>query len=245
MDFFNLALFWKTLVMYKPFLWQISWLKTLYFNFKVLPLKYAIKVPFIVARNVNLQNIGNIIVECDIHWGLFSIGVMRNPTLESPKDVLIWKNDGTIILKGRIKIHPGVKLNTKKGATLELEGINTIGARTILVAWKYICIGHNSGCSWDCQIVDTDFHEVMDMVSNTKLKIATSIEIGENVFIGNHVGISKGSKIPDGCMISAYSNVSGNYKKDGTYLLITGNPAKVVDKGYTILNGSALNIFDN
>ncbi|HPE40771.1 MAG TPA: acyltransferase [Bacteroidales bacterium] len=52
-----------------------------------------------------------------------------------------------------------------------------------------------------------------------------SIVIGSYTFVGPHTLILPGTTIGKGCVISAYSKVSGTFPD---YSIITGNPAKVV-----------------
>jgi acetyltransferase-like isoleucine patch superfamily enzyme len=51
------------------------------------------------------------------------------------------------------------------------------------------------------------------------------VEIGENTYIGAHSVIMPGSKIGKGCIISAYSYVSGSFPD---YSILRGQPAKVI-----------------
>ena len=62
-------------------------------------------------------------------------------------------------------------------------------------------------------------------------------QIGNDVFVGNGSTISKGTIIPNGCVISCISKVSGDFTKHGEHLLISGNPATVVKTGIGITNG--------
>lgn len=52
-----------------------------------------------------------------------------------------------------------------------------------------------------------------------------SISIGPYTFVGPHSLILPGTKVGKGCVISAYSKVSGEFPD---YSIIAGNPAKVV-----------------
>lgn len=218
---------------------SINILKTLYVNFKALSIRNAIKIPIIVGHNVKIIDLGTIIIDAPITTGMFSIGVLRIPTLEHSSDnKFIFYNGGILRLKGRVKLHTGVKFSNSGEITL--GGKNTIGACTKVVCHSKIVIGYNSGCSWHCEIFDTDFHQLKDIVSGRLLKMDSPIFIGDNVFIGNHCNISRSTKIPNGCVITSWSRVSGSYRKDGENLLISGNPAKVIDKGYMMIDASGL-----
>ena len=194
--------------------YNVNYLKTLYFNFYSLPLHQAFKFPFIIGKHVKIRNIGDIRIEGDIFPGMISIGNIYIRAWEDNKeDYFIFNNRGIIIFKGRVKFYPATKLFVS--GKLEFGGDNNIGSRTHLLCYNSIRLGFNSGCSWDCSIIDTNFHP-----------------FGDNVFIGNHSAISMNTVIPNGCVISNYSKVSGSFRREGENLLISGNPAVVIDKGF-------------
>ena len=51
------------------------------------------------------------------------------------------------------------------------------------------------------------------------------VEIGENTYIGAHTVIMPGTKIGKGCIVSAYSYVSGAFPD---YSILRGQPAKII-----------------
>ena len=212
--------------------WDINFFKTIYFNFKAFEFKDAILLPVLVGHRVKIYHIGNVSLTCKAYTGMVSIGVLGFHVMEDGTTKL--RNDGHLYLGAKIKIHQGAKLSISESGNLTLEGRNTIGSSTRIVCRKSILIGYNSGCSWDCQIFDTDFHYLYDCVAERPLKRLGKIQIGNNVFIGNHCNIGKGSKIPNGCVISSWSNVSGNFTKKGENLLISNPRATVIGENYTM-----------
>lgn len=215
---------------------NLSVIKTLLLNLKLFPLKTAIKLPILVGKRVKLRNIGKIRIDCEIKPFMISIGNFYIPEWQNYKDTTtIIDNKGCITIKGPVRLYAGCKINVASDAKLSFAGYNIIGYNSKIICWNKIEIGVNSGCSWDCQIFDTDFHYVKDEVGNSLLKPSTFVKIADNVFIGNNVSILKGTKIPNKSLVSSLSRVSGVFTKEGEGLLIAGNPAKVVDKGYCIM----------
>lgn len=216
---------------------RINWLKTLLFNFKTLPVKQAIRLPFVLAWKTSVKSYGKIILDAEIvRTAMISLGVLRLD-MEETSIPLVISNKGTLRFKGRAKIHPGVKLVTSKGAEIEFNGYNVVGARTMLWATDHITIGEYSRCSWDCVITDSNFHYIVDIVRNKPMQKTKPVIIGDSVFLGNHTNIGKGVIIPSGCVISSWSNLNRSFKKDGENCLIAGNPANVVDTGYRMTRG--------
>lgn len=212
---------------------NLSIINTLIFNFSVLPFSKAIKFPFLVGKKVKFRNIGDIKIHGDIKTAMSSIGVFYIPQIQNNKEATtIIENYGTITLNGPIRFHAGTKINVTKNAILEFKGYNIVGYNTIFVCHDSITIGYDTGMSWECEVLDTDFHPLKDIIANKVMKKTSPIIIGDGVFIGNNVCIMKGSRVPNNSVISSMARVSGSFKKLGENLLIVGNPATCVDKGY-------------
>ena len=217
------------------YLKRVNLLKTLYYNFYFFSFRQALKLPLVIGWNVRFRGNGNIILNIDeIHPFMLSFGVHKIEDIESNSDKTYITNKGSLEFQGYAKIHPGAKLWIFKDANITFKGNNTIGARSIIASEESIEIGFNSGCSWDCEIFDTDFHFLIDVSSGELYPKKKKVFIGDKVFIGNHVNMGKGTKIPNGSVISSWSKVFGSYMRKGENLLITGNPAKVIDTGVTM-----------
>lgn len=221
----------------RHFFWDINWVKTFWFNFKALPIKYAVRIPFVIAYNVKIKNIGKIHLSGKITPGIISIGVIKIENMETNKDTTIFSNYGTMCAMGRMKIHPGAKIVIYKNALLNVGERVSIGSKTKVVCSKSIDIGDDFRMSWDGQLFDTDFHFLSKTTTGKNYRRVKAVKIGNNVFIGNRCTIGKGTIIPNGCVISCNSNVCGDFTLDGENLLLKGNPATVVNKGFTMSNG--------
>ena len=224
------------------FLPKCSVLRTLYYNFKLLPFRQAHKFPIAVGKNTIIKNTGDIIFDCSISPFMVILGVSTIPAFEDYSSKTQITNAGTIIIRNKINIHPGAKIWVEKGAELLFDGYNIIGAETKVACHKNIKIGKYSGCAWNCEIFDTDFHYTKDIVSGRIFDKNKEIVIGADVFIGNHVNIGKGTKLPDGSVVAAWSNVSGSFMKKSSAPFISGPKADMIDSGYYIPHGYKMNI---
>jgi maltose O-acetyltransferase len=86
-------------------------------------------------------------------------------------------------------------------------------------------IGSNTLVGANCEIIDSDFHDLhSDRRTNGKPKTAKVI-VGKNVFIGNNVKIMKGVRIGDNSIIANSSivlkSIPGN-------IIAGGNPAIII-----------------
>ena len=227
----------ESLRVIKNSFWKINWIKTFWFNLSILPFKKAIKCPIIVAYNVNVKNIGKIIFKNKIYSGMVSIGVIRLSAIETNHNPTIFNNRGTLTLFGRVKMHPGSILSIVPNANMSFGNHVGIGANTKVICRKAITLGDDVRISWNCQILDSDFHFLYNIEKDKFYQRSKEIIIGSNVFIGNGCTVAKGTTIPQGSVISCISKVGGDYTAEGENLLLMGNPAKVIKKGVNISNG--------
>ena len=203
---------------------------SLYFNFRILPFKQAIKLPFCCyVWPTILGNDGIIRFDCpEIKRYMVRLGVQRTPIL--PQHSFVWKNMGTIVFKGRCHIGHHSLIQVRKEGYLELGnqvGLNT-GCR--IVCQQKIIFKSKVRASWDCQFYDSNFHPLIDMIRDKPVRMRSPIIIGENVWIGHNVIISKGVKLADGIIVSSGSVVKSIFKTPN--LIISGNPAIQAGEGY-------------
>lgn len=72
-----------------------------------------------------------------------------------------------------------------------------------------INIGENCMFSEDIEIRNGDSHSIIDITKNERINYASSVNIGNNVWLTAHVRVLKGSAIPSNCIIGNSSVVSG------------------------------------
>lgn len=141
------------------------------------------------------------------------MGLVRNP------ETFINIESGS--MEGHAYIGSGCKINCC-GGKLELNGC-TVNVNNQIICADNIYIGINTLISWDCLIMDTNFHE-FNGDNNSE-----PVHISSDVWIGARVTILKGTFIAPGCVVAAGSVVKGQFIEESC--LIAGNPAKVVKTG--------------
>ena len=98
-----------------------------------------------------------------------------------------------------------------------------ITAETTIICEESITFGHYVLCSWQCQIMDTDYHHVI--ADGDARRVTAPVIIGNHVWIGSRVIINKGVEIADNSVIAAGSVVTGRFREPG--VLLAGVPASV------------------
>lgn len=143
--------------------------------------------------------------------------------LRAEKGVRIIKKRADICLGSKVLLHRHAKLSvygTDGEAKLKIGNNVAIGDRTEIHAGREVTIGDNSLISWDCCIMDRDYHKLM---SDTE--VFKPVHIGNNVWIGARALILKGITIGDGAVVAAGSVVTRDVPAK---TIVAGNPAKVI-----------------
>lgn len=105
---------------------------------------------------------------------------------------------------------------------LEIGHKTYINPGTLIFARTTIQIGEGCAISWNCEIIDDDFHKVIPSDESAK-----PIRIGDRVWIGSNCSILKGVTIGSGAIIGSRSVVTRDVPAG---CLAIGAPAKVVRK---------------
>jgi acetyltransferase-like isoleucine patch superfamily enzyme len=133
------------------------------------------------------------------------------------------KQNGEIHFGKYVQLYPSVKLSVcgteDKKAVLRIGNNVAIGDRTEIHVGSECAIGANTLISWDCCIIDRDYHK-LDGEENI-----SPIIIGENVWIGCRALILKGVTIGDGAVVAAGAVVTKDVPAN---CVVAGNPAKII-----------------
>jgi len=133
---------------------------------------------------------------------------------------------GTLVFRRHYAIGRGCRFDIQKGGHASFGGGFVNGPTTVVVTNR-LDVGDGTIIGWACQIMDTDFHRVVDAGSSRPT--SAPISIGDHVWIGVGAILLKGVTIPSGCVVGAGSVVTSAF--DEECCLIAGNPARVVKRG--------------
>ena len=207
--------------------------KTIWFNFKMLPFRQAVKLPFFIYRNVHFRDLSGEVEVNKVHFGMVKVGYSLHYVATSVP-MTEWTIRGKLVLNGPTRFFQGTYLLICDKATLTCGGIyNLFGSGCKIICFDKITIGKRVDITWECQIMDTSFHYIQS-TEDLSVEIAPltkEIIIGDYVWIGNRTTISKGAVIPDESIIASNSLVNKNLSGDGSYCLFAGMPVKVVKRG--------------
>lgn len=203
-------------------------IQTIYINFKMLPLKQAIRLPIFIYTSTEFRSLeGKIQINGRIFPNMIRIGDnTRYPTTSRP--LSIWTINGQLIFNGPTKFFQGTYVYVGEKGVLQIGTNGTfIGSDTKIICRDNISIGDCVEITWECQIYDTSFHYVQkegeDVQSLTK-----GVVINDFVWIGNRTTLSKGSVIPSYSIVAAGSLCNKDLSQiegGGDCSLFAGSPA--------------------
>lgn len=121
-------------------------------------------------------------------------------------------------------IRAGAHIWVAPGAVLNIGARSSVGARCSINVMSRVSIGQDSAVSWDCEIMDTDFHQITKP-DGTRPQRDLPISIGDRVLVGARVLILKGVTLGDGAIVGAGSVLSRDVPSGR---VAAGNPAREV-----------------
>ncbi|MEN2400988.1 transferase [Flavobacterium sp. MC2016-06] len=210
------------------FYYTVNWIKTLYFNFKKFPFATAKKLPVFFYNKVKFTSIeGDIKIEGEIKKGMIGFGqpYEMNTRHKGIAEIIIL---GKITFKGKFQFGKDYLVFVGENASCELGNMASMASNGKLICTEKIVLGDYARLGSESQIIDTNFHDMIDTETGEKFKKSAPIFIGNYNFISNRVTIQKGTKTPDFCTIASNSLSTKDYTSLGNNILIGGIPASLI-----------------
>lgn len=205
--------------------------KTLYFNLKVLPLKDAIKFPFIVYNNVKIGRIYKNVFYIDnkIHYDMVRFGEKSyDSTPEYCKGLIDVAKNSKIVFKGEATFASGINICTHDDATIEFGDNFYCNKNCVFESRKSITIGDNVLIGWNVNVIDSDGKTHVIFLDKKPKINKKEICIGNHVWICSFSHLLKGSIISDNSVVAYNSCVNKAF--DSENVLIGGYPAKIIQE---------------
>lgn len=213
---------------------KANWVKTIIFNFKMLPLADAIHFPILLHGKVDISKCTGRIswLGRRPHFAGWNIGGATDQMQNYSNSTVVTRIQiqGILNLGESGIISNGTMLSIGETGTLNLHDNVFINLFNRIVCVDEITIGSDTIISWECQFLDSDFHYSI-AEDGTIHRCSKPIFIGQNSWIGNRVTIGKGVYLNDESIIASNSFVNKNFSavKNGMF---GGIPAKVLKTGY-------------
>ena len=95
--------------------------------------------------------------------------------------------NGSLHLHDGVYIYAGARIIIASTGKVQIGSNTSIAANTYILSRNEIRIGSDCAISWECQIMDTDFHEVIE--NRNKVTENSSVIIGNHVLVCSKVTI--------------------------------------------------------
>lgn len=207
---------------------KVNWTKTLYFNFKKFPFETAKKLPVFFYGRVKFTSIkGEIHIDGNIKKGMIGFGqpYELNSVHKGIAEIFIL---GKLTFKGKFQFGKDCFVFVGENAVCKLGNMASMTSGGKIICTEKIVLGDYARFGSEAQIIDTNFHDLIDTQTKEKLQKSAPIFIGNYNFVSNRVSIMKGTQTPNFCTIASNSLCTKDYKNLGENILIGGIPAKLI-----------------
>lgn len=224
------------LTFYKLYDYAMSLPKTLYFCWRMFPLRVAWRLPVLVSRHVWLEELnGRIELPEHPKFGGIKIGFGRVGIFDYHRSrTILQLSGGTVSFRGTASLGQGTKISMGPQGHLIFGDHVCITAESSIICYDRIEIGDGSMISWNCQFMDTDFHSIMKSLGEAEdaptvlLNPNAPIHIGKHCWICSRCMILKGTHLKDDCVLGGGSTLCP--VSHDAHTLLVGSPAKPVRK---------------
>lgn len=217
----------KKLFKYLLELLKTNVVKTIWFNYKMLPWRQAVKLPLFLYGKIAFRNTnGSLVINAGVYPGMIKIGKQDRYVMTS-KPFSIWTIEGSISFHSGFVFYGGSYVFCAKNAELSFMGGGFCGSNTKIICFDRITL-NDTRVTWNCQIMDTSYHylEMLDDPGQIK-SLTAPVCLGNHVWIGNNTTIAKGAVVPDETIIASHSLVNKDFSAIGSFCLLAGVPAEV------------------
>ncbi len=202
--------------------------RTLWFCFRYLPLRQALRLPVWLAPNVRVKHMwrgGIRLGKCSV--GIVRIGFHEADAVDvySAHTILDIYPDGVVEFEADVHIGQGAIVCVKQNAKLATGRNFAISGTTSIVCSKSISIGHDVQFSWDTLVMDSDAHHILG-ADHTPMQNTAPVSIGNHVWIAAGCTLLKGTGIGNECVVAGNSLLNKKYDSDN--VLIAGAPARII-----------------
>ena len=211
-------------------IFKINIIKTILLNIKLFHLRDAIRLPLLVYGRYSVYNVmslqrGQIELKCPVRTGLVRLNRRIGYNIGNHLEGSLNLQGKIIVNGGGIDIGQGCNISVRQGAILELAENLAVTGLTNIHVYHCVKIGKHTMISWNVHVHDTDYHY---FIKEDKIfSRDRTISIGENVWIGHEVTITKGSQIPSNCIVASYSLVNCSFPESPNGLMLAGIPAQI------------------
>jgi len=179
-------------------------------------------LPVVVSRNVCFINLSGKVKLTNLGKGVVKLGFGDIGIVDKKYRRFLWENNGEVVFDGRVDLGVGTKI--ANSGSLYFGDNCRINGNSDIVCTKSISFMKNSLISWECLIMDTDFHNIykVDDENKTPINPNKGIIIGEHSWVGTRCTILKGASLPKNSIVAACSLIIRGYDNENCIYATNG-----------------------
>ena len=204
--------------------------RSVVYNFRLLPLRQAVHLPLLISHRTRLIDLsGKIALNAKhLRVGLVKIGFNTCQLTDFRYHRTQLNIRGRLDIMGECAIGAGSSIEVSETGCLTLGERFNMGPSSLIICHLDVTFGSDVLTSWQCTFMDTDQHRLVDGEGHW-CNENRPIVLGDNVWCGCNVIVTKGTHVCSHVTIGAGSCVHGTFEEERT--VIAGNPARVVRHG--------------
>ena len=205
-----------------------AFIPSVYFNFKYLPFKQAIKLPILTYKPHFHRLKGKIIIDShNVYTGMIRLGIFASAMYNNTGFSI--KHEGTIVFKGRCRIGNDTNIVCGKQGRIVFGEDFRASAGVKILSQCGITFGKETSLGWGTLVMDTNSHMLYDIEKKKFKKAFGKINIGSNNWFGTQCMIMPSVETPERCIFGARTIVTrgGQYE---SYCVHGGNPVRVLTR---------------
>ncbi|MEZ4818153.1 MAG: transferase [Flavobacteriaceae bacterium] len=194
----------------------------------MFPLSIARKLPVFFYGKVKLVSIkGKVEIDAPVKKAMIGFGQPYEFTKKSNGTAELFL-EGIFCVKGNVQFGKDYFIHIAKNAYCEFGHLASLASRGKLICKEKIVLGNFARIGSESQLIDTNFHQMINTKTGEKYSMTAPIKIGNYNFISNRVSIMRNTITPNNCTIASNSLCTKDYTSLGEFILIGGIPAKLL-----------------
>ena len=221
----------KNIPTYIKILWEWKWafLPSIYFNFRYLPFKQAIKLPIWINKPHLYAMKGKIIIDAPvIKTGMIHLGGYGGH-MYPDNGIHITQWGGKIIFKGGCYINNNSFIVQGADSTI-IFGEDFVASTSVkIISFKHIEFGAHVSVGWDVLFMDSNFHPLYDMEKQKFKRAYGPIKIGDYNWFASQCKVMHSVTTPERCIFGMGSVLTRGAKYE-SYCVHGGSPIRILSR---------------
>lgn len=217
--------------MYKKIELLLSFVRSIYINFKCLPFSQAIKLPLLFHYKVQIigsLDKGSIEILGDVHKRIVQIGISSGSFKMGGQFMSLVKIDkgGKLLFKGNCNIARGCHIVVGKNAQIVFGKNCNFNANTLINSGSTISFGDDFLGGWNVTIIDGDGHPIHELHSHRILNPFKPIKFGSHCWLAAQTSVLKSVSLSDDTIVPYGSVITKSC--DEPFVIFGGQPNRIL-----------------